>query len=76
MDIYIALSACGCNALGTLDLGPSYIFGTCDVNTGQCECAQDGIIGRTCDRCAPGTLSEYSDFFDQYVLNHCYVVFF
>ena len=39
-------SACDCHPVGALGK-------TCNATTGQCPC-KDGVIGLTCDRCAPG----------------------
>ena len=41
---------CGCTGEGTAPGNKS-----CDILTGQCHCANEGIIGRTCDQCAKGT---------------------
>lgn len=34
-------------------------FGKCALKTGQCTCKLPGIIGRTCDHCAKGTICNY-----------------
>lgn len=39
--------ACECDPQGSLS-------SVCDPNGGQCEC-RPNVVGRTCDRCAPGT---------------------
>lgn len=41
-----ACKACDCHPVGALGK-------TCNATTGQCPC-KDGVIGLTCDRCAPG----------------------
>ena len=38
--------ACDCHPVGALGR-------TCNGTTGQCPC-KDGVIGLTCNRCAPG----------------------
>ena len=48
------VSACECTRTGSLNV-TTQTFGVCDLVTGQCRCALPGIIGRTCDVCAPGT---------------------
>lgn len=42
---------CNCSRAGTLEVAGE-MFGTCDLDAGQCRCAREGIIGRTCDRCS------------------------
>ncbi|KAH3869342.1 hypothetical protein DPMN_032505 [Dreissena polymorpha] len=41
-----ACKACDCHPVGALGR-------TCNASTGQCQC-KDGVIGLTCNRCAPG----------------------
>ena len=57
LTMWLFISACGCTQEGTLN-DTSAVFGTCELESGQCDCALPGIIGRTCDRCATGTLGE------------------
>lgn len=40
-------SACQCDPQGSLS-------SVCDPNGGQCQC-RPNVVGRQCDRCAPGT---------------------
>lgn len=40
-------AACECDPQGSLS-------SVCDPNGGQCQC-RPNVVGRTCDRCAPGT---------------------
>ncbi|KAK2150552.1 hypothetical protein LSH36_400g01057 [Paralvinella palmiformis] len=46
---------CGCTEEGTAPGNKS-----CDIQTGQCQCANEGIIGRTCDQCAKGTTVNFT----------------
>ncbi|XP_012938410.1 laminin subunit beta-4 [Aplysia californica] len=52
ININTGCDECACNAQGTIKINDA-IDPTCDVITGQCNCALEGIIGRTCDSCAP-----------------------
>ncbi|GFN92909.1 hypothetical protein PoB_001941500 [Plakobranchus ocellatus] len=51
---------CGCNAEGTIRRQDGSIDPTCDVTTGQCNCALPGIVGRTCDVCSPISKNTYT----------------
>ncbi len=47
---------CECDTPGVKKENNVYI-GTCELVTGQCECATDAIFGRRCEECARGTKS-------------------
>ena len=38
---------CACNVSGSVD-------SVCNVTSGQCDCVNGGVTGRTCDACRPG----------------------
>ncbi|KAI0234308.1 hypothetical protein LSAT2_015485 [Lamellibrachia satsuma] len=52
--------SCDCTPEGTANV-TGMTFGTCDLDTGQCQCTLPGIVGRTCDRCAAGSKGVYPD---------------
>ena len=47
---------CECDTPGVKKENNVYI-GTCDLVSGQCECATEAIFGRRCEECARGTKS-------------------
>ena len=52
LTLTLTSSECLCEPMGTAVVN-NVTNPTCDLVTGQCNCARPGIVGRTCDRCAP-----------------------
>ncbi|XP_064617027.1 laminin subunit gamma-1-like [Liolophura sinensis] len=78
-DTFYAVTDTGCKPCECRPEGIANItgktFGSCNVTTGQCDCAKPGIIGRTCDRCSKSSKNtyEYVTVFDLGVYPNCEV---
>ncbi|CAD5111260.1 DgyrCDS588 [Dimorphilus gyrociliatus] len=58
INVLTGCDACKCEEKGTKNI-TGETFGKCDLKTGQCTCKLPGIIGRTCEKCAKGTIFSY-----------------
>ena len=52
-QVFVPLLECRCDRVGTRPNGASDVL-TCASAGGQCPC-KPNVIGRTCNRCAPGS---------------------